>query len=453
MLSVLLTLLIIAPVVWLIIHKYNPQLSIVFGGFALLLLAAALGSGGIDGSKTGFVLFDVFDVWTSAFKTVTGGLGMSIMLVGAYAMYMDHIGASKALVGIAIKPLQAMHAPYMVLMMTYIVGQLVNVFIPSASGLALLLMVTVYPVLVRLGVSKLSATAVIASTACLDLGPASGNTVVAAKIAGMDVVDFFVQHQLLVGLITAVAIAVAHYFVQKFADGRARLADGDVEEEHEPHAVDTGVPAYYALLPLVPLVLIFTFSKMVVASVKVDIYNAIVISLVVAILVEMIHRRSIKEVMASYKVYLERMGKQFAGVVSLIISGSVLAAGLKAIGSIDYLIDSAVAAGFPVLILISLCVLVIAAASILMGSGNAAFFSFGELIPGIAAKIGVSVVSVVIPMQLAAGISRTMSPITGAIVAAAGISGVSPFDVVKRTFLPMLVGLITSTLMSYILLS
>ena len=453
MLSVLLTILVIAPVVWLIVNKYNPQLSIVFGGFALLLLAAALGSGGVDGSKTGFVLFDVFAVWTNAFKSVTGGLGMSIMLVGAYAMYMDHIGASKALVGIAIKPLQAMHAPYALLMMTYVVGQLLNVFIPSASGLALLLMVTAYPILVRLGVSKLSATAVIASTACLDLGPASGNTVVAAKVAGMDVVDFFVQHQLIVGVITAVTIAIAHYFVQKIGDARGKLAGDGLAEESEQHAIETSAPAYYALLPLIPLVLIFTFSKMVVTTIKVDIYNAIVISLIVVLLVEMIHRRNIKEVMSSYKIYLERMGKQFAGVVSLIISGSVLAAGLKAIGSIDYLIDSAVAAGFPVLILISICVLVIAAASILMGSGNAAFFSFADLVPGIAAKIGVSVVSVVIPMQLAAGISRTMSPITGAIVAAAGISGVSPFDVVKRTFVPMLVGLITSTLASYVLLS
>ena len=375
------------------------------------------------------------------------------MLVGAYAMYMDHIGASKALVGIAIKPLQAMHAPYALLMMTYVVGQLLNVFIPSASGLALLLMVTAYPILVRLGVSKLSATAVIASTACLDLGPASGNTVVAAKVAGMDVVDFFVQHQLIVGVITAVTIAIAHYFVQKIGDARGKLAGDGLAEESEQHAIETSAPAYYALLPLIPLVLIFTFSKMVVTTIKVDIYNAIVISLIVVLLVEMIHRRNIKEVMSSYKIYLERMGKQFAGVVSLIISGSVLAAGLKAIGSIDYLIDSAVAAGFPVLILISICVLVIAAASILMGSGNAAFFSFADLVPGIAAKIGVSVVSVVIPMQLAAGISRTMSPITGAIVAAAGISGVSPFDVVRRTFLPMLVGLITSTLASYVLLS
>lgn len=453
MLAVLLTILVIAPVIWLIVNKYNPQLSIVFGGFALLLFAAALGTGGIDGSKTGFVLFDVFAVWTNAFKSVTGGLGMSIMLVGAYAMYMDHIGASKVLVGIATRPLEAMHAPYVVLMMTYVVGQFLNVFIPSASGLALLLMVTAYPILVRLGVSKLSATAVVASTACLDLGPASGNTVVAAKVAGMDVVDFFVQHQLVIGVITAIAIAITHYFVQKLGDAKARPADGDLTEDSEQHTMDINAPTYYALLPMIPLVLIFTFSKMVVTTIKVDIYNAIVISLIVVLLVEMIHRRNVREVMSSYKIYLERMGKQFAGVVSLIISGSVLAAGLKAIGSIDFLIDSAVAAGFPVLVLICICVVVIAAASILMGSGNAAFFSFADLVPGIAGKIGVSVVSVVIPMQLAAGISRTMSPITGAIVAAAGISGVSPFDVVKRTFLPMLVGLIVSTLMSYFLLS
>ena len=139
------SLLVIAPVVWLIVDKYNAQLSIVFGGFALLLLAAALGSGGVDGSKAGFVLFDVFAVWTNTFKLVSSGLGMSIMLVGAYAMYRDHAGASKSLAGFAIKPLQAMDAPYVVLMMTHVVGQLLNVFISSASGLALLLMVAAYP--------------------------------------------------------------------------------------------------------------------------------------------------------------------------------------------------------------------------------------------------------------------------------------------------------------------
>ena len=46
------------------------------------------------------------------------------------------------------------------------------------------------------------------------------------------------------------------------------------------------------------------------------------------------------------------VGKQFAGVVSLIISDSEPTADLKTIGTIDYLIDSAVAAGFSELVLI-----------------------------------------------------------------------------------------------------
>ena len=102
MLSLFLTILVLIPVAWLIAKRFNPQLSIAFGGVALLLMAAMIGSGGIDGSKTSFFLFDIFKIWADSFKKVGGGLGMAIMLVGAYAMYMDHIDASKSLVKLAI---------------------------------------------------------------------------------------------------------------------------------------------------------------------------------------------------------------------------------------------------------------------------------------------------------------------------------------------------------------
>lgn len=148
----------------------------------------------------------------------------------------------------------------------------------------------------------------------------------------MDVVDFFVQHQLVVGVITAIAIAITHYFVQKLGNVRARLLVNGLAEESDQLSMDTSAPAYYALLSLIPLVLIFTFFKMVVTRIKVDIYNAIVISLIVVLLVEMIHRRDIKAVMSSYKICLEWMGKQFVGVVSLIIFGSLPTVDLKAIG-------------------------------------------------------------------------------------------------------------------------
>ena len=71
-----------------------------------------------------------------------------------------------------------------------------NVFIPSAVGLGMLLMVTIYPLLVAVGVSRLSAAAVVATASCLDLGPASGNSLLAAEISNLHVMEFFIENQL-----------------------------------------------------------------------------------------------------------------------------------------------------------------------------------------------------------------------------------------------------------------
>ena len=54
---------------------------------------------------------------------------------------------------------------------------IIGLAINSASGLAMLLMVTMYPVLIALGVSKLSATAAIATTLCLDWSPSDTGTI------------------------------------------------------------------------------------------------------------------------------------------------------------------------------------------------------------------------------------------------------------------------------------
>lgn len=76
--------------------------------------------------------------------------------------------------------------------------------------------------------------------------------------------------------------------------------------------------------------------------------------------------------------------------------------------------------------------------SALMGSGNAAFFSFAPMVPEISKHIGSDVAVMMLPVQLSAGVSHTLSPIAGVIIAIAGIAGVSPVEIVKRTALPML---------------
>lgn len=86
-----------------------------------------------------------------------------------------------------------------------------------------------------------------------------------------------------------------------------------------------------------------------------------------------------------------------------------------------------------------------------MGSGNASFLSFATLAPTVAAKFGVPAVTMLLPMQLASSIGRSVSPIAAVVIACAGIARVSPFEIVKRTSVPMAGALLTALLLNYFL--
>ena len=90
-------------------------------------------------------------------------------------------------------------------------------------------------------------------------------------------------------------------------------------------------------------------------------------------------------------------------------------------------------------------------AAVLMGSGNAAFFSFGPLVPNIASIFGVATPYFLLPMQLAASMGRTISPVSGVLVASAGIAGVSSLDIAKRNFIPITVALLIMMLSHFYL--
>ena len=59
-----------------------------------------------------------------------------------------------------IRTLSAIRSPYVLLAVTYVVGQFMALFINSAVGLGLLLMASIYPLLIALGVSRASAAAI-----------------------------------------------------------------------------------------------------------------------------------------------------------------------------------------------------------------------------------------------------------------------------------------------------
>lgn len=447
----LISLVVVFATGYLIVKKYNPQMVLFMAGIILLASAILLETGTPlpEAKSSGSVWLDIFYYIKGMMGSTVADLGLIIMAVGGFAKYMDHIGASRALVAISTRPLSIIRNPYLVMAMGYILGQLLNIFIPSAAGLGLLLMVTMYPIMINLGVSRMSAAAVIATTACLDLGPASGNVNLASKIAEMPVTEYFLTYQGPVAIAGMLTIAVLHMVVQRWFDLREAKNPVAYEETENTEQTLSTPPLWYALFPMIPLILIFTFSKMIISTVKIDVVTAMLISFAVAMAVETL-RFGGKKVFKDILVFFDAMGKAFARVVSLIIAGQTLAHGLKAIGILDMVIHGAIASNVSPVFLVLLMVVIITIAAFLMGSGNAPFFSFAAMVPDIAGKVGIHAVSMLLPMQLAAGIGRTISPITGVIVAVAGAAGVSPFDLVKRTAIPMLGALVVTTLYSLI---
>ncbi len=429
-----------AWLVYMIVKRYTPQPVLLIAGLTLLICAAVLKMGPLLPGKetTGLIWLDPFEIVKNLMSTRTAGLGMMLMAVGGFARYMEHVGASKALFALVASPLKVISSPYILLVFSFIITQILVLFIPSHAGLGLLLMVTMYPILIRKGVSKLSALAVIGCCQFIDHGPGSGNEILAAATSKIHPATYFVQYQLPITIPVIIAVAITHYVVQRWWDKREGFVAGDAQTVEVKE--DTGrPPLIYAVLPVVPLALIMGFSPIFKSRITMDVITAMIISTLISIGFEYVRLRDARVVLGSLQMFFDGMGKIFAVVVSLIVCGEVFANGLMKIGAVDRLISGAHAAGFGVRSMIVAGSLIIAGTAFLMGSGNAAFFSFAALAPKIADHLGVSTVTVLLPMQIMTSFGRTVSPITAAIVAISGIAGVSPFQVVKRTAIPMAV--------------
>lgn len=452
--GIVLSLLVTFWTGYLVVKKFKPQPVLFIAGFALMFAAVALGLGTIlpEKESTGLVLFDAFEFVKKTLSSNVAGLGLNIMAVAGFARYMDHIGASGALVRLTIKPLLALKAPYLVMSGAWVLGMFLGLAINSASGLAMLLMVTVFPILVSLGVSRLSAVAAIATTLCLDWSPSDTGTLLAASTAGIEPVRYWVEYQVPIAAVVIPVVAVLHFWTQKWMDKR----DGHVVVAGtEVAAVDTDkpvkhAPAFYALLPVLPLGLILAFSHLWISWIKMDIIKAMLIGLAFGMIVEYVRSRDARKTLADIQVFFDGLGMQMANVITLIVAGQTFAKGLVAIGTIDAIINAAQTSGFGAIGMILVMIAIIAVSSVIMGSGNAPFFAFAALTPTVAAKMAVAPVVMLLPMHFAASAARAMSPITAVIVVASGMGGVSPFDVVKRTAIPMAGALVTLTAANFL---
>ncbi|MDA9069447.1 C4-dicarboxylate transporter DcuC [Arenitalea sp.] len=451
-LGAIISLLVIIVTGRLLLKKYNPHAVLLVSGLLMLIIAQVLNYN-LPTLKdpTGFSGFDLFRYIKESFSKTNAGVGLMIMAIGGFVAYIDKIGASNALVFVAMKPLKFFKKkPYLAASLVIPIGQLLFTAIPSAAGLGLLLMASMFPILVNLGVSRLSAVSVITATTSFGIGPASAITASATSITSIDSIIYFLNYQIPLVWPLSIVMMITYYFVNSYYDKKNGF---EKEIEVETKEKELKAPLIYAIIPILPIVLLIVFSKIFnffSVPISIDTTTAMFISLFIALIFEFIRTRKIKDVFDSLKTFWSGMGNIFKTVVTLIITADIFAKGLISLGFIDGLLDLTQNLGFGIVGIGIVMTIMIFLASMLMGSGNASFFAFGPLVPKIANKLGVESVSIILPMQLSASMGRTVSPIAGVIIATAEIAKVSTIAIVKRNIIPLVVALIVMLMYHFI---
>jgi DcuC family C4-dicarboxylate transporter len=405
--------------------------------------------------KSGFLLFDFLKHITDRFISRFGSTGLQIMLIGGYVEYMKKIRANDALIYVSMQPLSILRQnPYLAAIMIIPIGQILFITTSSAVALGLLLITTIYPVLIGLGVSRLTAVSVIAACTVFDMGPTSANTLLAHTTIGLDSMAYFTM-QLRVTLPLTVMMMILLYFSNRYYDRKDGNTSRGPVRAMKMEELRSAAPLWFAFLPTLPLVFTILFSKSVNLlglGIYLDLTPIILLSMIISVLAAFVRRRSLRDLFATITPFWAGMGRIFASVIVLIVCAEIFAQGLLSLGLIDMMAGIMQFLGLNFIFVIFLLTLLVFAGSLVTGSGVASFTTIGQYVPEMALKFGIPSIKLMIPVQLAAGLGRAASPISAIIIAISEIAGVSPFEVARRNIVPFLIIAIFLVLASYVFL-
>ena len=432
-------LIAIVLVAYYIVKGYSATGVLMFGGLVLLFISVLMGHSILpEGVKsTGSTYFDILEYVKYLLGNRGGGLGLMIMVLCGFSVYMTHLGANDVVVKLVSKPLKNIRSPYILMVFAYFLACLMSFAVSSATGLGVLLMATLFPVMVNVGISRGAAAAICASPISIILSPTSGDVVLSAEISKIPLGEFAFGTALPVSIFAILGIAVTHFFWQRYLDKK----EGVQVERINADEIKTTAPNYYAILPLLPIIGVLIFDGKW-GLPNLHIVTVMVLCFIITAVVDFLRSFNAKQTFDNLVVAYRGMADAFAGVVMLLVAAGVFAQSLSTIGFITNLIDSAQSFGGSAFFMMLVLAVITILATMATGSGNAAFYAFAELIPKLATQMGVNPAFLTIPMLQASNLGRGLSPVSGVVVAVSGMGKISPFEIVKRMSVPMLVGFI-----------
>lgn len=397
--------IVLVVTVYLLVKRYDARVVLLASGILMACLAG-----------TPMASLNAF-----AKNMTNGGLIQAVCSVMGFAMVMKYTECDKHLINFMASGL-AKARPILipgVVFATYAI----NVALPSAAGTAAAAGAIFVPLMMSAGVHPaMAAAAVKCGTYGSMLNPGLAHNPFVAKIAGvsvMDVISFHYKANIASLVVAAILITFLAYYKKEHKGYKAEGLEAEASFK---------VNYLYALMPILPIVILILGTTAIVPAFKMDVPQAMIIGALASLLVTR------KNPVGLSNAFFDGMGKAYGEILGIIIAAGVFVSGMAAMGLVK---------AFTTAMLNNPSIVKVCAAvgpfllGLVTGSGDAATFAFNEAVTPHAKDFGLSAVQMGSMATLGGTLGRTMSPIAGATIIIAGIAGVNPMEIAKRNVLPM----------------
>lgn len=408
--------IIVIGVIWLLLKRYESRMVLIAAGILMCIIAGKP-----------MASLDAF-----AKSMTNAGLITSVCSCMGFALCMKYTGCDKHLVVMIGKVLKKMG--FLLIPGATLATFIINIAIPSAAGCSAAVGVIFIPIMMAAGIHPaMAAAAVKSGTYGSMLNPGLVHNGVIAKLAGVQITEVIAHHMLatVVGVIVAAATLTVIAVLLKENKGYVP-EDGVVSED------DFKINPLYALMPLLPVIILLLGSTGMVTILKMGVPQAMVIGAIVSLAVTR------KNPVKLTKSFFDGMGDAYANIIGIIISVGVFVAGLNSLGLIKALINWMLNSTGIVKIAATFGPFLLA---LISGSGDAATVAFNEAVTPHAVDFGLNTMSMGSMAALGGTLGRTISPIAGATIICAGIAGVDPMEVCKRNALGIVLALLAGMIL------
>ena len=308
----------IIAVVVLLIKKVETRTALIGVGLILCVLC--------------FKPMDAFTAFTASMTKA--GLIKAICASMGFAFVMKFTKCDQHLVNALTKPLG--NIGFFLIPMVTLLTYMINIAIPSAAGCSAAVGATLIPLLMASGVRPaMAGAAVFAGVFGSVLSPGNAHNIFVTEMvvksgnAGytvQDVIKVQMPSAFVALGIVLVCITLMAFVFKDYSKGKNYLIETGIEEKNTK---DIKVNYLYALMPLVPLVILIiggtSLNKVpFLAWTKMGVAEAMLIGGVLSIFVTMTNPQTI------VKEFFNGMGSAYANVIGIIIAAGVFVAGLTA---------------------------------------------------------------------------------------------------------------------------